>query len=185
MDDLEKFKILFKLKSTYRYNNVEERKESVAEHSWACLVLADFFLPQLGMKIDRLRVYELLIYHDVVEIESGDTPLHPDYDDTNKKQNEREAMMVLKNKLPAHIGGRFESLFTEYENRSSLEAKFAKAIDSLEVELFLMNSNKDWKGYTKDFIINKKIGHFEEFPLMKKCFLEIIDEVERKGFFNQ
>jgi len=183
MDDLEKFKTFFKLKSTYRHNNVDSRKESVAEHTWACLVLADFFLPRTGMNIDRLRVYELLIYHDIVEIETGDIPMHPDYDTSNKKQDEKIALIKLKENIPGSMKDRIGALVEEYNEINSIEAKFAKAIDALEVELFLSDSKDDWEGYTKKFVIDKKLKYFEDFPLMKKCFLEILDDIERKGYF--
>jgi len=79
-DEISRYKILNKLKTVYRFNTAGDRHESSAEHSWGALMLADFYLTKMqsdGIKtdktdkvvIDRLKVYELLMYHDVVEID--------------------------------------------------------------------------------------------------------------------
>lgn len=73
MDELQRIRKLYKLKSVYRDSSVGNRKESSAEHSWSCLMLADYFIEKMNLKIDRIKVYELLMYHDLVEIEAGDT----------------------------------------------------------------------------------------------------------------
>jgi len=77
MKEINAFRILNGLKSAYRLNKVGERRESAAEHSWSCLLLADPFLSSCEEPLDRLKVYELLLYHDVVEIIVGDSPLQP------------------------------------------------------------------------------------------------------------
>ena len=74
------------LKSVYRTNSVGGRHESSAEHSWSCLILADYFLNLTKKKIDRLKVYDILIYHDVVEIETGDVNIN-DVEKHKKKKS--------------------------------------------------------------------------------------------------
>ena len=76
MEEINKLRRLYHLKHVDRFNSVLKRKESSAEHSWSCLILADYFLNLMKDRdIDRLKVYELLLYHDVVEIEAGDIGL--------------------------------------------------------------------------------------------------------------
>src|SRR3989344_2474871 len=54
---IHKFRTFNKLKSVYRKNSVANRKESSAEHSWSCLLLADFFLSKLDLNFDEKREY--------------------------------------------------------------------------------------------------------------------------------
>ena len=75
IEDILKLKRINKLKFVERRNSVGERKESPAEHSWSCLIIADYFIDKIKQKLDKLKVYNLLIYHDLVEIESGDIPI--------------------------------------------------------------------------------------------------------------
>src|SRR3989338_7190882 len=120
MDDIHKFRIFNRLKSVYRYASVDDRHESTAEHSWSSLVLADFFLNEMivkkKMNIDRLKVYELLMYHDIVEIEAGDTTLHPDKESLKLSQKEREkkAFDTLKEKFPKSIKEKIVLLVKEF-----------------------------------------------------------------------
>ena len=61
MEDLQKLRKLYHLKNVERANTVKDRKESSAEHSWSCLILADYFLTKMqNHHLDRLKVYELL-----------------------------------------------------------------------------------------------------------------------------
>lgn len=77
IDDINKFRLFNKLKSVYRFSSVDNRKESTAEHTWSAMILADFFLTKTEIKLDRLKIYELLMYHDVAEIYARDTPFIP------------------------------------------------------------------------------------------------------------
>src|SRR6267378_3485595 len=106
-EDLKRFRTILKLKSVYRWCTVDNRKESSAEHSWGCLMLADLFLSAMSEKIDRLKVYELLMYHDLVEIEVGDSVLHPDVKNGDKTKKELEGSKVLADKLPQRLKGKY------------------------------------------------------------------------------
>ena len=185
MEDIHKFRIFNKLKTIYRFNSVENRKESSAEHSWSCLILADFFLSKINFSVDRLKVYELLMYHDIVEIEAGDTPLHPEIKRVGKFEKEKKAMELLHKNLPTPLNDKFLNLFTEFEEQKTLESKFAKAIDALDAEIHELDHKQDWKGWTEEFLISKKLKFFEEFPELKKVFFEILDYLKENDYFNQ
>ena len=86
MDEINKIKKLYELKKIYRSTKVENRFESSAEHSWSCLILADYFINKYHLNINKQKVFELLLYHDLVEIETGDTPLTPNINFENKKK---------------------------------------------------------------------------------------------------
>ncbi|MBU4502714.1 MAG: HD domain-containing protein, partial [Nanoarchaeota archaeon] len=96
MKDIMRFKKFNELKKIYRACSVEGRKESSAEHSWSCLMLADYFLTLMDTELDRVKVYELLMYHDLIEIYSGDTALDPSINRKGKQEREFKAMDKLK-----------------------------------------------------------------------------------------
>lgn len=185
MEDIQKFRLFNKLKLVYRFNSVGKRKESSAEHSWSCLLLADFFLSKYDFAIDRLKVYELLMYHDVVEIETGDVPLHPEIQRYGKKEKELAAKKLLHKQLPAPLNDKFVNLFAEFEEQNTIEAKFAKAIDALDAEIHELDYKEDWKSWTEEFLINKKLEFVQEFPELKTVFFELLDYLKTNGYFNQ
>ncbi|MBR9676827.1 HD domain-containing protein [Candidatus Woesearchaeota archaeon] len=189
MEDLLKFRVLNKLKSVYRMNSVDNRKESSAEHTYSCLLLADYFFDKIEQRLDKQKVYELLLYHDIVEIETGDSPITPDKDHQkarqNKKQNELVAAKELKGKLPKSMQKKFFNLFLEFENEKTVESRFAKAIDTLDAFIHEIDRKEDWKGWSKKFLVDKKEKYFEEFPLMLELFHKLLNYVEKQGYFNQ
>lgn len=185
MEDIHKFRVFNKLKSVYRFNSVDKRKESSAEHSWSCLILADFFISKYYPSLDRLKVYEILMYHDVVEIEAGDCPLHPDIKRLDKKEKEKQASHLLEQSLPSPLNRKFTNLFNEFEEQKTLESRFAKAIDALDAQIHELDYKEDWKGWTEEFLVTKKMRLFEEFPEMKKIFFEIIDYLKENDYFSQ
>lgn len=182
---IHKLRIFNKLKSVYRFNSVGKRKESSAEHSWSCLIIADFFLSKTKRKLNRLKVYELLMYHDVVEIEAGDTPLHPKIKKLDKNQREGKALEILRKELPSPINRKFARLFKEFEDQKTIESKFAKAIDVLDAEIHEMDYKKDWKGWSAKFLKDQKSKYFEEFPEIKKTFNMLTKYLTKNGYFTQ
>lgn len=190
ISDIMKFRVLDKLKSVERSAVVGSRHESPAEHSWGCLMLADFFLSRMDLKktkIDRLHVYELLMYHDVVEIIAGDAQLHPNNVDARKKKEveEQEAAKILKEKIPAPLGEKFFKLFQEFEDQKTVESRFAKAIDKTEAEIHELDYKERWKGWTPEFLIKVKGPFVEEFPELKNAFYELLEYEKREGYFGQ
>lgn len=183
MKKIHQFRYFNKLKSVYRYNSVENRKESSAEHSWSCLILADYFLSIMKAKINRIKVYEILMYHDVIEIEMGDIPLHPNV----KKVHNDDSSYIneLEKKLPVPLNTKFVELYQEYKEQKTIEAKFAKAIDALDAEIHELDYKNDWKGWNEEFLIKSKAHLFNEFPEMKKIFNEIVIYLRENKYFDQ
>ena len=92
MDELLKLHDLYLLKEVERKTTVKERFESSAEHTYSCFILADYFLDLMGEKLDRGRVMQLLLYHDMVEIYAGDTFILDDTGRAEKKAKEHQAL---------------------------------------------------------------------------------------------
>jgi len=185
MEEINKFRFFNKLKSVYRYASVDNRKESVAEHSWSCLILADFFLSKFPGTIDRLKVYELLMYHDVVEIETGDDPLHPDLKVVDKREKTKKAAELIQKGMPHPLNDKFQKLFQELEEQKSVESRFAKAIDALDAEIHELDYKQDWKGWSEKFLVEKKAHLFEEFPEIKDAFGLVLDYLIKNNYFDR
>lgn len=140
MKEISKIKRLYELKHVFRGNHVHGKYETSAEHSRSCLILADYFMNSMNLKIDRLKVYELLMYHDLVEIESGDILLCNEEQRKNGKEIELKAMKKVKSEMPDVLKNKYEQLFYEFEEKKTLEARFANAIDKLDADIYATDS---------------------------------------------
>ena len=184
MGSINRLRKFNKLKQVERNIPIGSRKESPAEHSWSALILADYFLDHMSEKLDRLKVYELLMYHDVVEIRTGDTCISKQKERENKKEREMIAASELKEEFPDLLGKKFFSLFMEFEEQKSREAKFAKAIDQLEPEIHLLDYKEEWTGWTEDFIRKVKEPLMNEFPEIKEAFEKVTIYAREQGYFK-
>jgi putative hydrolases of HD superfamily len=186
MNSINKLRKIYHLKHVDRANSVLERKESSAEHSWSCLILADYFLSQMkDENIDRLKVYELLMYHDVVEIEAGDVPIHHVEERKNKEAEEIKAFEILKEEFPLELKEKFNKHFWEFEKLETREAKFAKAIDRMDALIHEMDYKVDWKDWTEEMVRRFYQEEIKDFPIIKESFEKILKYVVKEGYYDQ
>ncbi|MCC2617574.1 HD domain-containing protein [Aestuariibacter halophilus] len=136
---------LEKLKSVSRRikPNGLDRYENSAEHSWQIALLALSLLPNARTPLDPLKVVTMLLLHDVVEIDTGDKfAYHANHDDYD---NELLAAKRIFGMLPAPQSDDFLTLWIEFEQAQSEEARFAKGIDRLMPVLQnLNNGGQSW-----------------------------------------
>jgi putative hydrolases of HD superfamily len=185
MQDIHKLRTLYKLKSIYRFCSVDNRKESTAEHTYSSLMLADYFLTKFNFNLNRLKIYELLMYHDIVEIITDDIPLHLHINHTNKKEEEDKARKILKKELPYPLNNKFSNLFLEFEEGKTKESQFAKAIDKLDAIIHELDYKNDWKEYNEDFLKNKKLPFMKKFPELEKVFHDLIKHLREENYFSK
>jgi putative hydrolase of HD superfamily len=76
-----------------------------------------------------LKVFKLSLFHDVVEIDAGDTFVYSNIDSQEISRNERKAAERIYGLLPADQAAELMSIWNEYEDAISPESKFARAID--------------------------------------------------------
>lgn len=185
MEEIEKIKKLLYLKQVYRAGDKKGSKESTAEHVYGCLVLAQYFLKEVREKLDELRVMKLILYHDLVEIETGDIFILDKEKRENKEEEEKKGAKRLMEKIPEKISGEYEEYFKEYEKRESKEAKFAKAIDCLEPMIHWMIYAENWTeyGFSEDVLREKKEKHVAEFPELLEFWNGLIEELKKQGYF--
>ena len=123
-------KIPEKLKCNTRHSwTSSNRKESVAEHSFRLVMMADLLrteFPDLNME----KVIRMCLWHDLGEATTGDIPSF--YKNENHEELENEAIENTLNKLPQIMANDLKMLFPEMFELSTDEAKLYKALDKLE-----------------------------------------------------
>lgn len=123
-----------KLKGVMRRNRLVDgsRPENTAEHSWHLAMMALVFAPMAGADVDVMKAITMLLVHDVVEIDAGDTYIHDEDGRSTKKQREQAAAERLFNLLPADEAPEIARLWDEYEDRATPTARYAAAVDKLQ-----------------------------------------------------
>lgn len=121
------------------------RKENDAEHAWHMALMAILLSEYANGEIDILKTVTMILLHDVVEIDAGDTYA---YDEEGKKtQAEREeaAAKRIYSLLPKEQADKYYRLWREFEERSTPEAKFARTMDNLQP--LMLNHATDGKSW--------------------------------------
>lgn len=112
------------------------RHESVAEHSWQMALMALLTHRHLAVEIDLEKTLKMIVVHDLVEVEAGDVPSFATGEAMEQKAaREEAAMQSIRKQLPDAVGEEIQALWQEYEAKQSNEAKFAGALDKLEVQV--------------------------------------------------
>lgn len=107
------------------------RRENSAEHSWHVALMALVLAEYADEDLDPMRAVCMMLLHDVVEIDAGDTFRYDDAGARDQAQRERLAADRLYALLPGEQGRRLRELWQEFEARESPEARFAAAVDRL------------------------------------------------------
>lgn len=109
------------------------RQESVAEHTWRMALMALVLQKEVDKSIDLSHVLKMIIVHDLGEVYAGDYQVYGKEVPDNKHELESEALNKLLSTLPTYTKEEIYSLWDEFEHRETNEAKFAVALDKLEV----------------------------------------------------
>ena len=194
MERLEKQLVLLieldQLKSVLRRTRVksaDRRLENSGEHSWHVALMAVLMQEHANAPIDIARVMKMLLIHDVVEIDAGDTFVYDIAASKEQEQKELKAAERLFGMLPSDQGDELFALWQEFEAAKSDDAKYAKALDRLiPMLLNYHNDGQSWKehGVTREqaLTINKRI-EFGSVTLWDKA-KELIEEATEKGWLK-
>jgi 5'-deoxynucleotidase YfbR-like HD superfamily hydrolase len=122
-----------------------ERYENSAEHSWQVSLVALLLAPHAREPVDVLRVVEILLLHDIPEIDSGDQIVYQGPSEARAAAESKAATRIF-GLLPEPQAGWCLSRWAEYEARESKEAIFAYAVDRLMPVLQnLENGGQSWR----------------------------------------
>ena len=108
------------------------RHENSAEHSWHLALMAVLLADQAGAAVDLSRVLPMLLVHDVVEIDAGDTFCYDAGANLDKNARENAAAARLFGLLPEDDGRRLRALWDEFEAGETDDARFAVALDRMQ-----------------------------------------------------
>jgi putative hydrolase of HD superfamily len=116
-------------------NTHSGRNENDAEHSWALCLFVMTLAEHSNEPIDVLHVMKMLLIHDVVEIDAGDTFAYDTTRLADQHQREAAAATRIFGLLPDDQAVEFRALWDEFEARSTADARFAHAIDRCQAML--------------------------------------------------
>jgi len=179
-------KVKYIQRKTKLFNS--DRNENDAEHSWHLAVMAIILAEHSNEPIDILKVVKMVLIHDIVEIDAGDTFIYDTQKNHTNTDEERLAAKRIFGLLPKNQAEGLIEIWEEFEAGLTHEAKFARAMDRLEPLLQnTSNSGGTWnefdinysKVYDKKKIIDegsKTIWDFAE---------KLIDESVEKGILKK
>jgi 5'-deoxynucleotidase YfbR-like HD superfamily hydrolase len=192
LDEVKKLQYLYELKHVIRYGQKREETdytESVAEHIYAMHLLADYFRPleDPNGTLDMSRVYQIITWHELGEIETGDIPAS--HKTAGDREHEAQMTEIALNKIPESLRKLVYELVNEYATLSSTEARFVKAID--KVEPLIHSYHPLGKGtqhvlkMTTADSIRVKESYTENYPYIKLFTNTVHEIMDKEGYFWQ
>jgi putative hydrolase of HD superfamily len=137
-----------KLKSIVRQNYIidQSRKEDDAEHSWHLALMCAVLSEYSNQKIDIVKTITMVLIHDIVEIDAGDTYAYDVQANASKHRRELAAANRVFQLLPEDQAITMRSLWDEFEEGNTPEAKFAITLDHIQPVLLNAESQgKSWR----------------------------------------
>ncbi len=161
LSQIEFIKEIDKLKYIQRRTKLinSDRNENDAEHSWHLAIMAVVLAEHANEPVNILKVVKMLLIHDLVEIDAGDTFIYDTQKNHTNTDEERLAAQRIFGMLPKEQAEELIDIWEEFEAGNSAEARFARAIDRLEP--LLQNSSNQggtWKEFDVPYskVYNKK-----------------------------
>ncbi|EGR0232584.1 HD domain-containing protein [Vibrio vulnificus] len=181
---------LDKLKSVLRRTRVksaDKRLENSAEHSWHVALMALLMEEHANEPVNICRVVKMLLLHDVVEIDAGDTFVYDAVASKQQAEKELAAAQRLFGMLPADQGEELLQLWLEFEAAQTADAKFGKALDRIiPMLLNYHNQGQSWQehGVTRQqaLTVNQKIDLGSQVLWDKAQ--EIIEQATQNGWLK-
>lgn len=129
------------------YLTDSSRKENDAEHSWHLAMMAIFLSEYAKKDVDVLRVISMVLIHDLVEIDAGDTYAYDTEGNKSKRAREEKAADRIFNILPKDQAKKVRDLWEEFEANETPEANFANALDRLQP--IMLNHKSDGRAWAE------------------------------------
>ncbi len=165
------------------------RQENDAEHSWHMAVMA-VLLAEYAVEpgLDLLRVLKMVLIHDVVEIDAGDTFVYDTAGYAHKAERERKAADRIFGLLPPDQGAEIRDLWEEFEAQETPEARYAAALDRFHPLLHNVETEGGaWRkhGITSDRVIDRNRHIAEGAPLLWEYAHARIREAVERGHLEE
>jgi putative hydrolase of HD superfamily len=176
-----------KLKEIFRQTLITQsrRAENSAEHSWhfalMIIVLAEHSNHQ---PLDALRILKMVLIHDLVEIDAGDTFAYDTKNMADQHEREAKAATRIFGLLPPDQAADFRSLWDEFEEKKTPEAKFAAACDRFHPMLLnCLTEGAAWQkhGVTQDRVLARNAHVADGSQTIWQYAVRMIDDAVTKG----
>ena len=130
-------------RQTYLSNGID--KENDAEHAWHMAIMTLLLSEYANEEIDVLKTVSMLLIHDLVEIDAGDTYAYDEEAKKTQKERELAAADRIFGLLPEDQGQKFRALWEEFEACQTPEAKFARTMDNVQPTMLnAATGGKSW-----------------------------------------
>ena len=161
------------------------RNENDAEHAWHMALMSYILREYSNEPVDVAKVMLMCLVHDVVEIDAGDTYAYDPEAHKTKKEREEKAKERIFSILPEDQRDELISIFDEFEEGETPEARFAHAMDNLQ-PMLLNNSNdgSDWleHGVSAEQVYGRqKSTALGSHKIYEEVTDKIIQEQKKKG----
>ena len=175
-----------KVKEIFRQTYLSDgsRKENDAEHSWHLALMAVLLKEYANEDVDLLKVIPMVLIHDLVEIDAGDTYAYDSEGAKTKRARELKSADRIFGILPEDQGSYFRKLWDEFEEYESADAKFAHLLDNFQP--FLLNDASNGLSWTEHGVHrsqvckrNEKVPETSEIVWNK--MLEVMDKHIAEG----
>ena len=123
-------------------------KENDAEHAWHMALMCILLSEYANEGIDLLKTISMILVHDIVEIDAGDTYAYDDNGKKTQRQREEKAADRIFGLLPDDQSRKFRALWEEFEEGKTAEARFAHTMDN--VQPAMLNNSTDGKMWAKN-----------------------------------
>ncbi len=133
------------------YLSDASRKENDAEHAWHMAIMTYLLAEYSNEKIDVSKTMMMLLIHDIVEIDAGDTYAYDENGKKSQRQRELAAADRIFGILPEDQAEKMRSLWNEFENAETPEAKFARTMDNLQP--MMLNAASDGKAWSEHEVV--------------------------------
>lgn len=143
-------------RQTYLSNATD--KENDAEHAWHMSIMTLILSEYANENIDVLKTISMILIHDIVEIDAGDTYAYDEEAKKTQKERELAAADRIFGMLPKDQAVKFRELWDEFEACETPEAKFARTMDNIQPAMLnFLSEGKSWKekGVYLEQILNR------------------------------
>ncbi|MBH8564084.1 HD domain-containing protein [Nostoc sp. CENA67] len=164
------------------------RRENSAEHSWHIAMMALTLAEYAPEGVDISHAIKMLLIHDLVEIDAGDTFCYDVQGNQNKAEKEAQAALRLFELLPADQARELRSLWDEFEAGETPTAKFAAALDRIQPLLHnQQNGGGTWRIHSirRDQVMKRVAPVETGAPQLWPFVLQLIDECVVAGYIKE
>lgn len=177
---------LDKLKYIKRRSYVADgsRHENDAEHSWHLALMAMLFSEYANEEVDVLHVMKMVLIHDAVEIDAGDTYAYDEQGANTKREREEKAAKRIFHILPEDQAKEMRDLWEEFEAGDTPEARFANALDKVQpVMLNDITNGRSWRehGIAASQVLGRNDATKEGSEVLWNHVKELVDKNQRLG----